>query len=178
MNRDLLRWLFVGFVALAGGCSPANALDSASAPAQRSGPPDFELSSLDGSTVRLSEHLGKEVVLLDFWATYCEPCLRAMPALDALYAKYKPQGFLVLGVSIDGSDQLLDVRSHVQKLNISFPILLDQDTRVVALYNPKTSAPFSVLIARDGAVLSKHEGYAGDAEHTLETEIRSALAQH
>lgn len=148
---------------------------SATAANASSAPPDFELRALDGSTVRLSEHLGKDVVLIDFWATYCEPCLRAMPGLDALYARYKSRGFVVLGVSIDGADSLLEVRSDVQKLGISFPVLLDQDTRVVALYNPKTSAPYSVLIGRDGRVLAKREGYAGGAEQSLEQQIQAAL---
>lgn len=163
--------------ALAAACSPSAAqAPAAEAPAgSTSRPPDFELRALDGSSVRLSEHLGKQVVLIDFWATYCEPCLRAMPELDALYGKYKSQGFLVLGVSIDGADSLLTVRSDVQKLRISFPILLDQDTRVVALYNPKTSAPFSVLIGKDGGVLSKREGYSHGAEAALEREIQRAL---
>jgi peroxiredoxin len=159
------------------GCAPAGVQSSAAEAPQASAsrPPDFELRTLDGSSVRLSEHLGKNVVLIDFWATYCEPCLRAMPELDALYAKYKSQGFVVLGVSIDGADSLLSVRSDVQKLGISFPILLDQETRVVALYNPKTSAPFSVLIGKDGRVLSRREGYASGAEAALEREIQSAL---
>jgi peroxiredoxin len=163
--------------ALAAACAPSGAQGAAAEvpPGATSRPPDFELRALDGSSVRLSEHLGKQVVLIDFWATYCEPCLRSMPELDALYAKYKSQGFLVLGVSIDGADSLLAVRSDVQKLGISFPILLDQDTRVVALYNPKTSAPFSVLIGKDGSVLSKREGYSHGAEAALEREIQSAL---
>lgn len=158
------------------GCAPAGAAQSAAEPPPvTSRPPDFELRALDGSSVRLSEHIGRQVVLLDFWATYCEPCLRAMPELDALYVKYKAQGLLVLGVSIDGADSLNDVRADVQKLGISFPILLDQDTRVVALYNPKTSAPFSVLIGRDGRVLSKREGYATGAADALERDIVAAL---
>jgi peroxiredoxin len=164
-------------LALVAGCAPAGAQPALpEAPTGgTSRPPDFELRALDGSSVRLSEHLGKQVVLIDFWATYCEPCLRSMPELDALYAKYKSQGFLVLGVSIDGADSLLAVRSDVQKLGISFPILLDQETRVVALYNPKTSAPFSVLIGKDGSVLSKREGYGSGAEAALEREIQNAL---
>jgi len=54
-------------------------------------PPDFELSTVDGRSERLSEHLGKEVVLLDFWATFCEPCLAGMPHLDALYRQHKAE---------------------------------------------------------------------------------------
>jgi peroxiredoxin len=174
--REFVAIASLWAASLGAACTPAAATQSsAEAPALASRPPDFELRTLDGSSVRLSEHIGKQVVLLDFWATYCEPCLRAMPALDALYVKYKAQGLLVLGVSIDGADSLLAVRSDVQKLGITFPILLDQETRVVALYNPKTSAPFSVLIGRDGRVLSKREGYATGAADTLERDIVDAL---
>lgn len=163
---------------LSPACSPSaggGAVESPAAGAGQTRPPDFELRTLDGSSVRLSDHVGNKVVLLDFWATFCEPCLRAMPELEALYKRYKAQGFIVLGVSIDGADSLLAVRSDVQKLGISFPILLDQETRVVALYNPKTSAPFSVLIGKDGRVLARREGYANGAEHPLEREIQAAL---
>lgn len=161
---------------LASACAaPAPAPGAPPGATARSAPPDFELRTLDGDSVRLSEQLGEHVVLLDFWATFCEPCLRSMPTLDALYTKYKSRGFLVLGVSIDAADSLPEVRAHVQKLGVSFPILLDQETRVVALYNPKTSAPYSVLIGRDGRILAKKEGYASDSHEKLESEIRAAL---
>jgi peroxiredoxin len=164
------------FCLLLGACAaPATAPGAPTGTMSRSAPPDFELRTLDGDSVRLSEQLGEHVVLLDFWATYCEPCLRSMPSLDALYSKYKSQGFLVLGVSIDAADSLPEVRAHVQKLGVSFPILLDQETRVVALYNPKTSAPYSVLIGRDGRILAKKEGYASDSHDKLEAEIQAAL---
>ena len=58
-------------------------------------PPDFELEALNGDFVRLSDHLGKQVVLIDFWATFCHPCLTSMPHLEELYQKYRDQGFLV-----------------------------------------------------------------------------------
>jgi len=139
-------------------------------------PPDFELSTTDGKSERLSEHLGKEVVLLDFWATFCEPCLAGMPHLDALYRRHHEQGFVVLGISIDGPDSVAQVKTTVSKLGISFPILLDQETRVVALYNPKTSAPYSVLIGRDGRILKKQEGYTTGNASVLDRDVADALA--
>ena len=139
-------------------------------------PPDFELSTVDGRSERLSEHLGKEVVLLDFWATFCEPCLAGMPHLDALYRQHRAQGFVVLGIAIDGPDSVAQVKTTVSKLGVSFPILLDQETRVVALYNPKTSAPYSVLIGRDGRILKKQEGYTTGNASVLERDIEAALA--
>lgn len=158
----------------ASGAQPSSASSSASG-SEGSQPPDFELSTLDGGSVRLSDHLGKNVVLLDFWATFCEPCLRAMPHLDALYTKHRERGLVVLGISIDAADSLPEVRAQVSRLGVGFPILLDQDTRVVALYNPKTSAPFSVLIDRAGRIRLKREGYSTEGGQALEADVEQAL---
>ena len=160
------------FSAACGGARPgAPATDKAHV-----APPDFELATLDGKSERLSEHLGKDVVLLDFWATFCEPCLAGMPHLDALYRAHQKDGFVVLGIAIDGPDSVAQVRTAVSKLGVSFPILLDQETRVVALYNPKTSAPYSVLIGRDGSILKKQEGYTTGDASAVDRDVTAALA--
>lgn len=138
-------------------------------------PPDFELPRLDGGSERLSSHFGKDVVLVDFWATFCKPCLRSMPELDALYRSRKASGFVVLGVSIDGPGSSADVQAAVSQLGVSFPILLDQESRAVALYNPRASAPFSVLIGRDGRVLAQREGYTTGSHDALERDVDAAL---
>jgi peroxiredoxin len=173
-----LRTLPVALVLAA--CSPAapsgaGPATPAGAPASAARPPDFELPRLDGGTERLSSHFGKDVVLIDFWATFCKPCLRAMPDLDALYRSRKERGFVVLGVSIDGPGSTADVQAEVSRLGVSFPILLDQESRAVALYNPRASAPYSVLIGRDGQVLVQREGYTTGSHEALEREIDSAL---
>ncbi len=141
-----------------------------------SAPPDFTLDTLDGRSVTLSEHLGKDVVLIDFWATWCDPCMAAMPHLDELYKKHKDDGFVVLGVSIDGPQSVAQVKTEVQKLGVTFPILLDTETRVVALYNPKTSAPYSVLIGRDGKILTKKEGYTSGDVKAVDKDVAAAVA--
>ncbi len=170
----------VGTAALLGVSACGGAAASGGAVASPSGvtetPPDFELETLSGGTVRLGDHIGKDVVLIDFWATYCDPCLASMPHLDALYEKYKDRGFVVLGVSIDGPDSIAQVRSEVQKLGVHFPILLDQETQAVSLYNPKTSAPYSVLIGRHGRVLAKQEGYSTTGASSLDTAVAAAVA--
>ena len=163
---------------LALACSGPGAASAPGASAQSLvAPPDFELSTVDGRSERLSDHLGKEVVLLDFWATFCEPCLAGMPHLDALYRQHRTEGFTVFGIAIDGPDSVAQVKTAVAKLGVSFPILLDQETRVVALYNPKTSAPYSVLIGRDGRILKKQEGYTTGGAATVDQDVVAALAQ-
>jgi cytochrome c biogenesis protein CcmG/thiol:disulfide interchange protein DsbE len=137
--------------------------------------PDFELRSLDGNNVRLSEHFGKDVVLLDFWATWCQPCLVALPHLDELYQKYRSQGFVVLAVSIDEAALGSRVRVEAAKLKLSFPVLLDPETEVVARYNPRSTAPYSVLVGRDGRILSRREGFTVSERQILEEEVRRAL---
>lgn len=158
------------------GASSVAPSTEASVPASKGPrPPDFELDSLDGGSVRLSDHLGKDVVLIDFWATYCDPCLAAMPHLNQLYRAHQSRGFVVLGVSIDGPESIAQVRTTVAKLGVEFPILLDDDSNVVSKYNPKLSAPFSVLIGRDGAVLRKREGYTTGKAAELDRDVEAAL---
>jgi len=169
------RIVALALAALAASCS-APPERGATEPAVAR-PPDFELPTLDGGSVRLSDHLGKQVVLLDFWATFCKPCLRAMPELEKVYQKHRERGLLVLGISIDGAGQRDEVRAEVAKLGVTFPILLDQETRVVALYNPRSSAPYSVLIGRDGRVVRKQEGYTTGEVAAVERDIEAALAR-
>ena len=137
--------------------------------------PDFELETLDGDTMKLSDQLGKKVILLDFWATFCDPCLLAMPHLNDLYKRYEAQGFVILGVSIDGPESLSRVRSEVRKMGVEFPILLDPETEALALYNPKTSAPYSILIDREGNIIKKKEGFSPSDVPVLEKAIVDAL---
>ncbi|HLV20057.1 MAG TPA: TlpA disulfide reductase family protein [Polyangiaceae bacterium] len=173
--RSGRRWICVLVAASLLGCSGAAGQGSDPASASSGQPPDFVLDTLDGRSVRLSDHLGENVVLIDFWATFCDPCLTAMPELDRIYRKYADQGLLVLGISIDGPDSVAQVHAEVAKLGVSFPILLDQETRVVSLYNPKTSAPYSVLIGRDGRILKKKEGYTTGDAAGVERDVRQAL---
>jgi peroxiredoxin len=182
--RQWVCWIFGLAAPLVLGCgaSPAasggaGAADGSSGDRPQARPPEFTLDSLDGRSVSLGEYLGRNIVLIDFWATFCEPCLTAMPHLDSLYRQYKDQGFVVLGISIDGPDSIAQVQTVVARLGVSFPILLDQETRVVGLYNPKTSAPYSVLIGRDGRIIRKKEGYTTGDANTLTRDIQAAIGQ-
>jgi peroxiredoxin len=146
----------------AGAQSPANA-------------PNFSLKATDGRTVHLSDYLGKQVVLIDFWSTTCDPCLAEMPHLVDLYKAKKEKGFVVLAISLDGPESLADVNRVVHDKEMSFPVLLDQETTVVARYNPKREMPFAVLIDRRGTIIQKKAGYTSGDEKNLAAEVEKAL---
>jgi peroxiredoxin len=152
----------------------------ATAPTQ-SGPkaPDFTLPTLDGKRARLSDHLGKRVILLDFWHTTCHPCIQELPELRQLYHQYRDRGFIVLGITTDGPETRADVTSVVRDNRLDFPILLDEETAVQDRYNPKGELPFTVLINRSGAIVLKRASYqAGDEKSMkqLVDAIEAALA--
>jgi peroxiredoxin len=135
---------------------------------------DFELPSLAGGRVALGDRLGRDVVLIDFWASFCEPCLAQMPRFDALYRRYRARGFVVLGVSVDDRDSRDEVRRAVER-RASYPILFDDRARVLARYDPGRVLPYRVLIGRDGIVISKRAGYDPREVAALEREIEAAL---
>lgn len=137
--------------------------------------PDFALPSTGGKTVRLSDFLGKNVVLLDFWATTCGPCMTEIPHLVDLYKARRDKGLVVLAISVDGPESLADVNRVVHDLGMVFPVLLDQETTVVARYNPKRDLPFAVLIDRSGSIVRRHPGYEAGDERVMAAEVDKAL---
>jgi len=117
--------------------------------------PDFTLKSLEGSNLRLEEYRG-QVVLLNFWASWCGPCRQEMPLLDRLHHRYEDTGFAVLGVNVEGEPT--PAQEIVDKTNVTFPILIDDGQKVSEMYNLQ-AMPSTVVIDRDGVVRYIHLGY-------------------
>ena len=110
--------------------------------------PLFILKDLNKKEIYINDYKGK-VVLLNFWATWCQPCILEMPAIEKLYSTFKDKGFVVLAVSID--QNRIKVKSFVKKHNLSFPVLLDSNQEVMKAYNV-TEIPASYLVNRNGIV--------------------------
>ena len=142
--------------------------------AQGAAATDFTLRDVDGQTVRLSDFTGK-VVLIDFWATWCVPCEAEIPHLEALYGANKDKGLVVLGISMDGPETIAAVAPFARRYNLSFPVLLDEETRVVGIYNPKRTAPLSVLIDRGGKIARVRSGYSAGDENLIAADVQKLL---
>jgi peroxiredoxin len=136
---------------------------------------DFAIRDTRGGTFRLSNHLGKEVILLDFWSTWCPPCLVEMPHLEDLYEQKRARGFLVVGISMDGPETAGEVPSFAQRYGIQFPVVMDEDLRVTSAYNPKRLVPFTVLIDRQGKITKVRDSYVAGDEDRIAAEVTTAL---
>jgi len=140
--------------------------------ATASGPaPGFTLKSREGKDISLASFKG-QVVLLNFWATWCGPCREEMPQLNRLYEKYRASGFVLLGVNVD--DDTSKAAEVAKKLGLTFPVLLDTDKKVSKLYDLSTM-PSTVIIDRDGKVRYVHRGYLAGYEDSYEKQIRELL---
>ncbi len=110
--------------------------------------PEFQLTDLEGKTTRLSQYRGR-VVLLNFWATWCKPCTKEMPALQAAYDELRDQGLVVLAVN--ELDDLDRVREHIRERGHTFPVVLDHDNRVANMYGV-VGLPVTVFIDETGRI--------------------------
>lgn len=135
--------------------------------------PDFALKSSTGENMRLSEYRG-DVVMVNFWATWCGPCRQEMPLLDELYQRYSRVGFNLLGVNID--DDSRRAMQMIEELGVNFPVLFDARKRVSELYDVD-AMPVTVIIDREGTVRYVHQGYKPGYEDKYLTQIRSLLRE-
>ena len=133
--------------------------------------PDFALRSMQGPSVRLSEHLG-EVVIINFWATWCGPCRQEMPLLGELYGKYKQAGLVLLSVNID--ENVEPAVEMAQTLKVSYPVLLDARKEVSRAYDVG-AMPVTVLVDRAGVVRYVSEGYKPGYEKRYTDKLRELL---
>ena len=131
--------------------------------------PDFSLPQLNGELLRLSSYRGK-VVLLDFWATWCDPCRDQIPRFVSLQNKYGPKGFEIVGISMDDTPD--PVRDFYQRFRMNYPVVMG-NAQIGDLYGGVLGLPIAFLIARDGRIYAKHIG-ATDAS-VLEREIVGLL---
>ena len=138
--------------------------------------PDFRLPDLKGKQVSLKSLLSKGPVVLDFWATWCKPCVKYLPKLQKVYDKYKKDGFVVVGINEDGPRNRAKINPFIKSKRITFPILIDANSQVMRRYQIM-GLPATVIIAKDGTIITVHKGYKPGDEKFLEEEIKVLLAK-
>ncbi len=134
--------------------------------------PDFSLQSLDGKTVHLSDFRGK-AILLNFWATWCEPCKVEMPWIVDLQKKYFPDGLQVVGVAMDDASPE-EIAKFTKQMGVNYPVVIGKD-EVADSYGGLPFLPTTFYIGRDGRIVDKVLGIKGRGE--IEDDIKKALAQ-
>jgi len=151
----------------------AASVSQAAMPPVGSVAPDFTLKSNGGKNLKLSEFRG-QVVMINFWATWCGPCREELPLLNRIQEQYRKAGFKLLGVNID--DRPEAAQAMARNLGIRFPILFDTDKRVSRRYDVN-AMPSTLLIDRDGKVRYLHLGYRPGYETRYEAQVRELLKQ-
>lgn len=158
------------------GCGLALAvsmLASAAAIAPGAAAPGFQLHSSGSTDLSLSDLKG-QVVLINFWASWCGPCREEMPVLEQLYKKYKPAGFTLLGVNVEPKSA--DAVGFLKSTPVSFPILFDPDSKVSKLYEV-SGMPSTVILDRKGNVRFIHHGYKPGEESEYLDQIRTLMRE-
>ena len=141
---------------------------SASAPA-----PQFTLTARGGRDVSLAQYHG-QVVMINFWASWCGPCRQEMPLLESIYKKYNKLGFTLLGVNVEPDSQAAD--DWLKATPVTFPILYDKESKVSKLYDV-AGMPSTVIIDRSGKMRVLHRGYKPGDENEYLDSIRTLIRE-
>jgi len=167
-----MRLLLAALAVLCAGCATPRPAVKASPLVGRSA--ELAGTDLSGGAVRLSDAAGK-VRVVDFWATWCDPCVEQMPFLDRLQRDHGARGLAVFGVAVDEEREA--VRAFLARTPVGFPVLFDPGGQALAGQLEITRLPTTVVVDRRGVVRDVHLGYGpGDGER-LEQEVLRLLAE-
>ncbi|MCA9673381.1 MAG: TlpA family protein disulfide reductase [Myxococcales bacterium] len=136
----------------------------------------LSLDDVDGKRHYLSDYIGrKKAVVMTFWATWCVPCKDELPVLQKIYERERDRGLEIIAIAMDGPETQAQVGAQAQQMGLTFPVLLDTDSRAVALYNPKRAAPMLRIFDEDGRIVYSHTTFRPSMARKLERKITSVL---
>jgi thiol-disulfide isomerase/thioredoxin len=135
--------------------------------------PQFALGARGGSEINLAQYKG-QVVMINFWASWCGPCRQEMPLLENIYKKYNKLGFTLLGVNVEPDSKAAD--DWLKQTPVSFPILYDKESKVSRMYDV-SGMPSTVIIDRKGNVRVLHQGYKPGDENGYLDSIRTLIRE-
>ncbi|RJE75000.1 TlpA disulfide reductase family protein [Reichenbachiella sp. MSK19-1] len=137
----------------------------------------IELKEINGEYYTLDDLKGSELTVVDFWATWCKPCVKSIPKLVELSHQYEKEEVAFVGINVDSPRNLAKVRPFSKSLKIDYPVLLDTDQ---ALYNELLVSvlPTVLILDSEGKVLFTHEGYTHGDEEYLKEKINELLEEN
>jgi len=138
--------------------------------------PHLSLRDIDGQSHTLSDYVGRKVVVMSFWATWCMPCRQELGLLQEVYLKHAAEGLEVLAIAVDGPETVGRVRPFVKQSGWTFPVLIDSETRATALYNPRKQMPMLHIFDRWGRIAYSHTTFQPGQAPALRQKILEVLA--
>jgi peroxiredoxin len=157
---------------LLGACSDAASPQDVKSEVVGNPAPGFSLDQVNGKGSVALSALAGQVVIVDFWGTFCGPCKESFPKLQELYAKYKGSGLTIVGVSED--DDKDGIAAFGSTYGAKFPLVWDETKAVANKWNPG-SMPATFIVDRKGVVRFIHRGYRQGEETTIEQQVKSLL---
>jgi cytochrome c biogenesis protein CcmG/thiol:disulfide interchange protein DsbE len=138
--------------------------------------PRFKARTIDGQKIELDRLRRSGPVLLDFWATWCKPCLAAIPELQAMHKEYAGRGLTVVGISVDGPRNFAKVRPFVARLGIGYPVVLDEDGSLQQKYQVR-AMPTTVLVDTAGSIVKVVQGFRPGEGAELKRAVEALLRE-
>ena len=135
--------------------------------------PPIQLKRLNGEMMKLSQHRGKDIVVLDFWATWCGPCKRGLPIIDKVTKSFADQNVVFYSVNLQEKPDV--IKAEMEKQGWSFPVLMDDGNVIGHAYRAR-SIPQTVIISKDGIVEQVHVGFSRELEQTLTAELEKLIS--
>jgi cytochrome c biogenesis protein CcmG, thiol:disulfide interchange protein DsbE len=157
----------ISFFALVPDMARANEGSTAQSAPQA---PDFTLRTMDGELFTLSKHIGKGPIIMNFWATWCLPCMAEMKAMKPILESRKDEGILVLSLSVDDNKTSGKVKGHVRARKYPFTILMDSEKKVFDAYHA-ADMPHLFLLNKEGKIVYSHQGYKSGDEKLLVAQL-------
>ena len=136
--------------------------------------PDFRLRDLENQWKEYSDLKGNELTIIDFWATWCQPCIRSIPLLNEMAEEFESRGVNFIGVSIDGPRNQSKIQPFLQSMGVEYPVIRDMDSELMSDLGV-TAVPTILMYDSNGDLLFYHEGFRPGDEDILRGHIEKHL---
>jgi len=135
---------------------------------------NFVLKDIENNNRSFNELKGEKLTLIDFWATWCKPCTKAIPELNRIYDEFKLQGVEIIGINCDGPRSVSKVGPFSKSMNIKYPVLIDINSEIKTALNV-IAFPTLLLVDSKGKIIWIHEGFVSGDTETIIDEIKKHL---